>query len=230
MPETSFSSNAPDQATGLDLPDTDLAVAARDFVSAVSPCFVTNHAIRSYLYAREVAAAKGLRAEVDYDGELVYLSCVLHDLGVTEHGNGDQRFEVDGADLAARFLRDHDVAEDRIETVWQAIALHTSVGLAHRFGPVHAVSQLGVSTDILGVDRGMLPPGFAERVHAAWPRENLGYALADVIADQIERNPKKGPPLTFPRHLHALHSSSASMPTWFDLVDDSGWNDQPVRR
>lgn len=221
MPQDSIS---PDDH---DLPSSELAVAARDLVAEVSPRFVTHHAIRSYLFAVAGASARGLTRDVDYDDELVYLSCVLHDLGVTEHGNGDQRFEVDGADAAARFLRAHDVEEARITTVWQAIALHTSVGLAHRFGPVQAVSHLGISTDILGVDRELLAPGFADRVHASWPRDNLGFALAEVIADQVEHNPQKGPPLTFPRQVHQVATGSAS-PTWFDLVGGSGWHDEPV--
>lgn len=214
----------------LALPQSDLCIAATDFVLRVSPTFVAHHAIRSYLFARVVASAKGLVGGVDYDDELVYLSCVLHDLGATEHGNGDQRFEIDGADIAARFLRGHGVDEDRITTVWQAIALHTSVGLAHRFGPVQAVSQMGISTDIIGVDRDLLPAGFAHRVHQSWPREHLGFALAEVIAEQIERNPQKGPPMTFPKHLHQMMRESAAAPSWFDLVEGSGWGDRPVTR
>jgi len=104
------------------------------FVYDISPAFVAHHSLRSYLYGRELAAAKGLRPDVDYDDELVFLSCILHDLGVTDYANGDQRFEVDGADAAARFLRDHGVQEARVTTAWQAIALHTSIGLAHKFG------------------------------------------------------------------------------------------------
>ena len=112
--------------------------------------------------------------------------------------------------------------------MWQAIALHTNVGMAHRFGPVHAVSQMGISTDIIGIDQEMLLSGFADRVHASWPRDNLGYVLAEVIADQVERNPQKGPPLTFPNHLLQLVTASASPPNWFDLVEGPGWNDQPT--
>src|SRR6476659_2618953 len=89
----------------IDLPDSEIASAAKQFVYDVSPAFVAHHSLRSYLYGRELAAAKGLRPGVDYDDELVFLSCILHDLGVTEHANGDQRFEVDGADAAAQFLR-----------------------------------------------------------------------------------------------------------------------------
>src|ERR1700730_8520031 len=131
----------------LALPDSDIACAARQFLFNVSPVPVAHHSVRSYLFARELAAAKGLYPDVDYDDELVYLSCILHDLGVTDHANGDQRFEVDGADAAARFMRDRGMHEAQVTTVWQAIALHTSVGLAHRFGAVQAIAHLGISAD-----------------------------------------------------------------------------------
>jgi hypothetical protein len=211
----------------IDLPDSEIARAARQFVSDVSPAFVAYHSVRSYLFGRELAAAKGLRRDVDYDDELVFLSCILHDLGVTEYANGDQRFEVDGADAAARFLRDHGVPEARVTTVWQAIALHTSIGLAHKFGPEQAVAQMGIGADIIGLDRQMLPTGFADDVHSSWPRHDLGFALVELIADQIETNPAKGPPLTFPGHLHQLMCPTTPPVTWFDLVRTAGWNDQP---
>ena len=76
------------------------------------------------------------------------------------YANGDQRFEVDGADAAARFLREHGVPEARVTTVWQAIALHTSAGLAHRFGAEQAITHFGIGADIVGADKHMLPSGF----------------------------------------------------------------------
>jgi hypothetical protein len=212
---------------GLDLPESDIASAARQLVFDVSPAFVANHCLRSYLFARELATAKGLAPGVDYEDELVFLSCILHDLGATDHANGDQRFEVDGADAAARFLRGQGMPATRVTTVWQAIALHTSVGLAHKFGAVQAVAQMGISADIVGADRQMLPAGFADRVHTSWPRHDLGYALAELIARQVEENPAKGHPMTFPGHLHQLLYGTKPPVTWFDVVHAAGWNDQP---
>jgi hypothetical protein len=66
-----------------------------------------------------------------------------------------------------------------------------------------------------------------ERVHASWPRHDVGYALAEVIARQIEANPAKGPPLTFPGHVHQLLYPTTPAVTWFDVVRTAGWNDQP---
>ncbi|BBY17648.1 HD domain-containing protein [Mycolicibacterium litorale] len=205
------------------LPDTEVCSAAVRLVLDVSLPVIANHTVRSYLFARELAAARGVR---DYDDEVVFLTCILHDLGVTALGGGDQRFEVDGADAAVRFLREHDVAEDRARTVWEGIALHTSLGLVHRFGTEQAVSFSGISLDIDGAEKESLPAGFVERVHAAWPRQDLGFAIADLIAGGIAANPLKAPPFTFPAHLHELLNGSSL--TFFDVVRNSGWGDEPV--
>ncbi|MEE6163381.1 MULTISPECIES: HD domain-containing protein [unclassified Mycolicibacterium] len=208
------------------LPDSPVAVAARQLAFDVSPEFVYNHAVRSYLFARELSAVDGTHEHGDE--ELLFVTCVLHDLGATEYANTDQRFEVDGADAAARFLEDHGIEPSRVETAWTAIALHTSVGLAHRFGPIATVAQMGIGTDIVGTHRQQLPERFADRVHATWPRHDLGYALAAVVAEQAQRNPAKAPPVSFPAHLHQLMYPTQSPATWFDVVEASGWHDQPV--
>ena len=206
------------------LPDSAVAIAARQLSYDVSPAVIYNHTVRSYLFARELVMANGLPD--DHDDELLFLTCILHDLGATDHANGDQRFEVDGADAAARFLTAHDVDPARIDAAWTAIALHTSVGVAHRFGPIPAAAQMGISTDIVGVLRHALPEGYADRVHAAWPRHDLGYALVEVIAGQADRNPAKAPPLSFPAHVHGLLFPAQESATWFDLVEAAGWNDR----
>ncbi|MBI3225984.1 MAG: HD domain-containing protein [Mycolicibacterium cosmeticum] len=208
------------------LPDSPVAVAARVLVRDVSPEFVYNHAVRSYLFARELSVADG--TPDCRDDELLFLTCVLHDLGATEYANTDQRFELDGADAAAQFLEEHGVDAARVETAWTAIALHTSVGLAHRFGPLAAMAHMGIGTDIVGSHVQQLPQGFADRVHAAWPRHDLGYALAAVIADQAQLNPAKAPPMTLPDHFRRLMYPAQPAMNWFDAVDTAGWNDRPV--
>lgn len=210
------------------LPDSDICSAAWQLTFDVTPDFVANHCARSYLFGRELAAANGLRSGVDYDDELVFLSCLLHDLGVTDYGAGDQRFEVDGADAAVRFLREHGLPEDSTTTVWQSIALHTSVGLADRFGPEQSVAHLGISLDINGLEKDRLSPGFAERVHGAWPRHDVGYALAETIARDTRSNPRKAPPFSFPAHLHEVINGSSI--TFLDVVKGAPWGDRPLQK
>ena len=64
---------------------------------------IANHSVRSYLYARLVGSHRGLVAERDYDPELLFFACVLHDIGLTEDANKAESLEVDAADFAAEF-------------------------------------------------------------------------------------------------------------------------------
>jgi hypothetical protein len=212
-------------AAAWNLPDSDISVAAYRLAQNVSDPAIHNHCVRSYLFGRELAAAQGLRAGTDYDDETVFLGCILHDLGLTSYGMGDQRFEVEGADAAARFLREHGFPEECINVVWQTIALHSSVGLGHRFGPNHAVAHGGISLDIVGMQKEALPSGFADRVHAAWPRHNAAYALADRIARDTQANPLKAPPFSLPAHIHTL-LNHAPLPSFADLATIAGWGDE----
>ncbi|MHC9291913.1 DUF4440 domain-containing protein [Mycobacterium sp. LTG2003] len=197
-------------------------------VAEVSPTLVYNHCVRAYLYARELAAVNGFRADADYDDELLYLSCMLHDLGAVDYANGNQRFELDGADAAAEFLKGKGMDEARVQTVWNAVALHTSDGIAPRFGIVEGLMQMGTGADIVGLKRELLPDGFADRVHAVWPRHNLGYVFGEMLAKQVNDNPEKGSWFTFPGQLCQLYYPKHAPTTWFDAVENAGWNDRPV--
>ncbi|MEU9993667.1 SgcJ/EcaC family oxidoreductase [Streptomyces sp. NPDC048045] len=212
----------------LDLPDTSLTRDAYAHVERITAAFVLHHSARSYVFARAHAQNQGLRAGTDYDDELLFLSCVLHDIGLSEEGNGDQRFEVDGADAAAAFLRDRGVEERRIAIAWDAIALHTSDGIAERKGTEVALAQAGIGTDILGVGRESLPSGLADDVHALLPRLDLGYALSDAIVAQAKAKPHKASPLTFPGDLLRHHLPYGAHPGWYDLLAAAGWGDKPV--
>ncbi|MFF2196589.1 HD domain-containing protein [Streptomyces sp. NPDC058157] len=211
-----------------DLPRTELTARALHYAEEVEPAVVFRHSVRSYLFARALADHDGMTAGADFDDELVFLGCVLHDLGLSEQGNGHQRFEVDGADLAARFLRELGADEEAVAVVWDAVALHTSEGIAPRKGPEVALVHAGISVDVLGRGRELLPEGFAERVHAAFPRADLAYALTDVIVRQALDNPAKAGPFGFPGQLLRRHLPAGTLPDWYDLIGAAGWGDRPT--
>jgi hypothetical protein len=48
---------------------------------------------------------------------------------------------VDDANAACEFLRSHDVTRSAIDTVWTAIALHTTPGIPRRMHPVVALVE-----------------------------------------------------------------------------------------
>lgn len=184
----------------LDLPDNEIACAAVDLVRHNESAPIANHSIRSYLFARLVAAHRGLRAGRDFTADLLFFACVLHDIGLSELGDRAERFEVAGADIAAEFLTGRGLDADSIDVVWQAIALHTSPGIAERRGPVCALTRDGIGLDF-GRGAGIVDVADAARIHDAYPRLAMARSLIDVVVAQAGHGPDKAPRYTFPGEL-----------------------------
>ncbi|MFI7125226.1 HD domain-containing protein [Nonomuraea sp. NPDC050153] len=214
----------------LSFPATRVAKAARQLVTDAQQPYLRNHSLRGFLFARAAAAQTGRLPGRDYDAEVMFLICVLHDMGLTTRADTGRRFEVDGADYAARFLEQHGITDARVDTVWDGIALHTSYGLhdspvfARRRPPEIAIAHTGIGIDLTG-GPGDLPAGYADRVHAVHPRHGGARALTDAIVAQGLADPRKAPPMTLPGEiLHQRHPEAPYI-TWQDFLDAGGWND-----
>ena len=184
----------------LEFPQTQLAKVADNLAQAAEPGFMYNHSVRSYLFARVAAAARGFTAGADYDNELLFLSCVLHDVGLTSQADRGRRFEVDGAEAAVDLLRANGLAAAGAEIVWEAIALHTSAGIAERRAIEVALTRAGIGMDF-GSDAELVPDELAERVHDRYPRLDMARCLTDAIIAQAQGHPRKAPPYTLPGEL-----------------------------
>jgi hypothetical protein len=208
----------------LPFPRTEVASDAVRYVRDISAPAIFNHAMRTYLYGRFLGEAQGLRPDQDYDDELLFLACVLHDVGLTDAGNGDQSFDLDGADLAARYLTGRGVAADRVEVVWDAIALHLTGAVAQRKRPEIALVSAGAGYDIRPGGP-TLPAGYAERVHAALPRLHSSAVLHDTIIGQALAKPHKAPLFSLPGELVRRHTGQ-EWPTWRQLTGgEPSWGD-----
>ena len=148
------------------IPDSEICQKATQLVAAVSPTFLCNHCLRTFLFGDLLGQRDGLKC----DRELLYLGAVMHDLGLTDRFDGEQRFEVDGADAARAFILEHGLPDEKAEIVWDAIALHTSLGIASRKQPEIALVCLGASADVLGERIADIPPETVEQVIDVYPR------------------------------------------------------------
>ncbi|GAA1408423.1 hypothetical protein GCM10009639_58160 [Kitasatospora putterlickiae] len=207
----------------LSLPATELVRRTLAHAKRLLPAALFHHSVRTYLYGRLLGEQRGLRPGRDYDDELLFLGCVLHDCGLSAEGDGDQRFELDGADLAVRFLEGEGVASDRAQVVWDAIALHMDREIAERKRPEIALVALGAGFD-LGGGPERLPPGYTDRVHRVLPRLHAAAVLHDSIVRQALENPRKAPPFTMQGEL-VRQATGGSWPTWEHLARSAGWND-----
>jgi hypothetical protein len=187
---------------GVGIPDSGLAREITELVrDTVSP-LLFHHSSRVYYFG----ALAGKHRDLRFDPELLYAGAMFHDLGLTSrYGSAQERFEVDGANAARDFLRRHRIPQADVDTVWTAIALHTTPGIPRHMHPVVALVTAGVEMDVLGltypeysdVERNAIVHAhprsdhFKEDIIQAFydgikykPETTFGNVKADVLADK----------------------------------------------
>lgn len=187
---------------GITIPDSQLAREITELVRDTASPLLFHHSSRVYYFG----ALAGKRRGLAFDPELLYCGCMFHDLGLThQHSSACERFEVDGANCARDFLSARGIAQQDIDTVWTAIALHTTPGIPRHMHPVVALVTAGVEMDVLGLAYPDYTDAQREAIVAAHPRggrfkediiqafydgirhkpqTTFGNVKADVIADK----------------------------------------------
>ncbi len=133
---------------GVMIPDTKLAREVTELVRDTEPPLLFHHSSRVYYFGALAGRHRGLT----FDPELLYTGAMFHDMGLThQHSSEHERFEVDGANTARDFLKRHGLSQQDIDTVWTAIALHTTPGIPQHMHPVVALLTAGVEMDVLGL-------------------------------------------------------------------------------
>lgn len=168
------------------IPDSTLARDTTEFVRDTSTELLYDHSRRVFLWGSYIGAQRGL----SYDAELLYVGAMFHDIGLIEgHRSPDERFEIDGANAARRFLEQHDVPEADVMTVWEAIALHTTPEIPrYKQSEVELVTA-GVELDVLGIGFDGVPAAVRDEVIAAHPRTGFKEGIVDAFADGMRFKP-----------------------------------------
>ena len=173
---------------GITIPDTKLAQEVTELIRDTESPLLFHHSSRVYYFGALAGKHRGLK----FDPELLYVGAMFHDMGLThQHSSKNERFEVDGANAARDFLRRHGIAQSDIDTVWTAIALHTTPGIPQHMHPVIALVTAGVEMDVLGLTYSEYSNAEREAVVEAHPR--TGHFKEDIIQafyDGIKHKPE----------------------------------------
>lgn len=176
---------------GIKIPDGKMARDLTELIRDKEPDLLFHHSSRVFLFGTLTGQRRGLR----YDPELLYVGAMFHDIALTEaYRDSQSRFEVDGANAARDFLRSYGLPEESIETVWTAIALHTTPGIPEHMKPEVALVTAGVEMDVLGIAYDQFKAEDREAVVAAHPR---GASFKKNIIDAFYQGMKHRPDSTF---------------------------------
>ncbi|MFK0115191.1 HD domain-containing protein [Streptomyces sp. NPDC090994] len=168
------------------IPDSALAREATELVREAASPLLFDHSRRVFLWGSLRGRELGLR----FDPELLYVGAMFHDLGLTERfRRTDQRFEIDGADEARRFLHAHGVTGEAADRVWTAIALHTTPEIPLHMAPEVALVTRGVELDVLGIGYHAVSDEQRAAVVDAHPRPDFKNGILAAFTEGIKDRP-----------------------------------------
>jgi len=125
----------------------------------------------------------------DHDAEVVAIGTLLHDIGLTPSVTGPRRFEIEGADAARAFAREHGLDDDRARLIWDSVALNStpSIGL-------HKEAEVALCTAGIGVEFGFqydrIPPNEMKSILAAFPRLDMKRRFTDSVCRIVKTKPE----------------------------------------
>ena len=170
---------------GMPVPDSALARRARELIEGIASPSLLNHSVRVYAWAVELARHDRLH----FDAEILYVSAMLHDIGLVPAYDLGGCFEVDGAIAAEQLVGEAGEPESRARAIYDVIALHNLETL-----PSDSPSEVVLLWDSAGTDvtghrfadvRTALIPGLL----AAYPRVDFKREFTALLVDQASRKP-----------------------------------------
>ena len=170
---------------GIKVVDTPLVHDAIELARSSSKPYLFNHVMRSWLFG--VLIAEG--AKPAPERELLAVSAILHDLGLTDRCSAQERFEVDGANAARSFLKERGIPAHQIQLVWDAIALHTTRSIAIHKEPEVAMTHSGIAVDVIGAGLELIPQDKLRAILAEFPRLSMKKQFLACLSNVVRQKP-----------------------------------------
>ena len=173
-----------------DPPDRAHARDAEERVSELTSPALYGHCSRTWAFAELFSQ----RDRVKHDAELLYLACLLHDLGLTEkHWGRDTHAKCFAVEERPRgthaLVCAGGASEERARKVAEAISLHLNVNVPPRLGAEAHLLSMGVSLDVVGRRLHQIAPPATLEVNERWPRDGFASELTASTIKQAQMRP-----------------------------------------
>jgi hypothetical protein len=167
-------------------PQSPVALAALEVAEAYCSPSLVNHSVRSYLWA----AAYGLLHQIPFDVELLYVSALLHDLGLV--GPFDSHavpFEEASGHVAWVFGAGAGWPAARRERLAGIIVRHMGDDVDPEIDAEGHLLRIATGLDISGRDPERWPAELRREVLDRIPRLMLGAEFIRCFEEQAHRKP-----------------------------------------
>jgi hypothetical protein len=170
---------------GVSIPDTAVITRAIEFARERSEPYLFNHAMRSWLFATLFAQRK----QAVHDAEVLAVTTILHDIGLTESFAGPLRFEVEGANAARNFARKEGMDDHRTQLIWDGVALNSTPSIALYKEAEIALATMGIALDWGGFGYELLTNAEITSILEAFPRLEMKQQFSHAVCRIVETRP-----------------------------------------
>lgn len=171
------------------VPDSGVARRAEQLLQESSPGHLVNHCHRSYLWAAMLAQHDNIR----HDTELLYVACLLHDLGLADQRSAVYQqshcFALDGAMMASDVAHDAGWPASRGYRLAEAISLHLNPVVSLSHGAEAHLLSAGAALDVAGLRKWDIAPATVEGVLQRYPRQQFKQELDSLMRAQVASRP-----------------------------------------
>lgn len=170
---------------GIAVVDTLVVTQAMEYARAHSEPYLFNHAMRSWLFAVRLGQLQGIQC----DQEVLAVGTILHDLGLTPCCTGNRRFEVEGADGARDFARQHGMDDRQAQLVWDSVALNATPSIALYKETEVALCSAGTGVEF-GFQYDQIPADEMKTILDEFPRLKMKQRFADSVCRIVKNKPQ----------------------------------------
>lgn len=152
----------PRRIAGIEVPQDPVSDATWRWAHRALPGYLLTHSVRAYCWGAAIAAGEGW----SFDGPVLWNASLMHDFGLTRIPRNTMCFEVEGAEIARRFLERHGMSAGDADRVAIAIILHMQPSVTADDGVEAVLLDRATSLDVRGD----------------------GYALVDAVRPGVMRD------------------------------------------
>jgi hypothetical protein len=168
------------------LPASGASTAADAVCRRFADAALTNHSVRSYLWAARYASDNGLH----YDAELLYVAAMVHDLGLTAAFDAYRTpFEVVGGELGWVLGVGVGWSPERAQRVTDIATWHMGADVGPDVDVEAHLLQVGTSADVSGTRVDAFAPGFRDELFATYPRLSFDDDFVTALTHEARRKP-----------------------------------------
>jgi hypothetical protein len=174
----------PARIAAIDVPQDEISEATWRWAHRSLPGYLLNHSVRAYCWAAEIAAGEAW----PFDGQILWAASLMHDVGLTRIRRNATCFEVEGAEIARRFVARLGMLADAADRVAVAIILHMRPSVTLDDGVEAVLLDLATSVDVRG-EGYELVRGVREAVVSDFPRGAFDRHFLAAIEREVAVRP-----------------------------------------